>query len=203
MAKSVFSLKPDVFWKVYSEALNRAGRQQGILDSYKKDDKVWTKHAIKIAENVIKSFYQNDDRYPIWQTQTEYLRVDIIGYLTDWDNPKYSKKQHDWQLKIAYEHENSNNWHDELSKLCHVVADLHVISSYHNFRDDESIIELLQERVERLGIWRLHRIPNRSWLFVFGPRIHYSDKFRAFTIDTNLKVTELNNNEDVIPDSWN
>jgi len=201
MAKSVFSLKPDVFWKVYSEALNNAGRQQGTLNSYK-DDKVWTKHVTEVAKNVIESFYKND-QYPFWRTQTEYLKVDIIGYLTDWDNPNNLKKQHDWQLKIAYEHENSNNWHDELCKLCHVVADLRVISSYHNFRDDESILKLLQEMVERLGIWRLHRIPNSSWLFVFGPRIHYSDKFRAFTIDTNLKVSEINNNEDVIPDRWN
>ena len=97
-------------------------------------------------------------------------------------------------LKVAYEHENSVTWGSELCKLCYIVADLRILSSYHNFKSDEKIEFLLQEYVNNLGKQRIMRVPDSRWLFVFGPRGQCEAKlFRAFTLDSEMNVQEIQN----------
>lgn len=203
MPNLIYPLTPENFWNLYASALNIAGNHSGVYNAYKQN-KPWTRHIMEVTKKVIISVYENDGGHPRWKTQTQYFNIDMIGYLTNWEHPENNKKQHDWEIKIAYEHENNHQrWHDELCKLCHIVADLRIISSFHNFHAGPKIKDILQERIERLGNAKLNRVPDSSWLFIFGPRIHHKDKFRAFSIDSNFKIYEIQNSEEVVPKNWN
>jgi len=195
MTKKIKSLTPENFWKLYAEKL----KKNGTYTDYK-DNKKWTKAVMRIAKEILE-----DKNCWGLKTSQEYFNIDLIGYTTKWFEQKQKNfaRQNDWQLKVAYEHENSDKWHDELCKLCHVVADLRIISSYYDFRKKKKIENLIQDRIRRLGMWRIHRVPNSHWLFIFGPRCVCKEKpFRAFTVDSELQVVEITGDKKVIPGMW-
>ncbi|MBW8039326.1 MAG: hypothetical protein FVQ85_04945 [Planctomycetes bacterium] len=199
MTQKIKLLTPENFWQLYSEKLNK----NGTYTDYK-DNKKWTKVVLPIAKDVI----SNVLNVPNFEVDLEGFRIDIIGYTTKWPEEmkkeKKEERQHDWELKIAYEHENDPaEWDYELCNLCHIVADLRVISSYYDFRKEKKIEELLQDMINKLGMWRIHRVPNSHWLFVFGPLWVCKEKpFRAFTIDSELQVVEITGDKKVIPGMW-
>lgn len=201
MAEKRKSLTPERFWEFYSEKLNK----NATYTDYK-EKKKWTEAVIKIAKKVISDMLGEIPDEGDIKVKSENFNIDLIGYTTRWFEKKRKgeKKQHDWKLKIAYEHENEpDKWHDELCKLCHIVADLRVVSSYYNFTKEKRIEELLQDTINKLGMWRIHRVPNSHWLFVFGPCLVCKEKpFRAFTIDSELQVVDITGKRKVIPGEW-
>ena len=207
MATPKIPLTPSAFCDEYLKALILEGQNAGTFQKYKGmfGDGKWTEISEDIAKKVIDNLYSDQDIFPKWKSQKEYFKIDIIGYLTNWDNPHNIEKQHDWELKLAYEHENNRDkWHDELCKLCHIVADLKVLISYHDFKNGEPIEKILGDRIKKLGIWRIHRIPRSEWLFIFGPSSNYDFSYRAFTVDTNLDIVELEScrKQNVVPLNW-
>jgi len=194
------SLTPERFWELYADKLDEAGKDPKTHEDYQ-DRTKWTRRVMDIAQEVLV-----EEGCLRLKASREYFNIDLIGYTTKWSEEKQKnreKQQHDWELKVAYEHENSDKWDDELCKLCHVVADLRVISSYYGFSKEEQIEDLLQQRVKKLGMWRIHRVPNSQWLFVFGPCcVCEEEPFRAFTIDSELKVVEITGDKKVIPGEW-
>ena len=155
MVEEIKSLTPETFWELYSDKLNK----NATYTDYK-DNKKWTKVVVGIAKEVIRDMLKDIPDDGVSDVDSEYFNIDLIGYTTRWFEQK-RKRQHDWKLKIAYEHENNvNTWHDELCKLCYIVADLRVISSYYDFRKKKKIEELLQGMINKLGVWRIHRVPN-------------------------------------------
>lgn len=206
MAEETKSLTPERFWELYADKLNEEGEKPETHKAYQ-DNTMWTKIIVDdIAKKVISDMLGDIPDDGDSDVDSEYFKIDLIGYTTKWSEPrrKGGKKQHDWKLKIAYEHENdAYTWHDELCKLCHIVADLRVISSYYDFSKKKKIEELLQDMINKLGMWRIHRVPNSHWLFVFGPWWVCKEKpFRAFTIDSELKVVEITGDKKVIPGTW-
>ena len=200
MVEEIKSLTPTMFWELYSEKLNEAGTYQAYQHSSE-----WSPVVIEMAKKVIVDMLGDIPDEGDCKVDSEYFRIDLIGYTTKWEQKrKGEKKQHDWKLKIAYEHENdANKWDDELCKLCHIVADLRVVSSCYDFRKKKKIEELLQDMINKLDMWRIHRVPNSHWLFVFGPCWVCKEKpFRAFTIDSELKVVEITGDKKVIPGEW-
>jgi hypothetical protein len=188
-------ISPEKFWHLYSKRLNEAGQQDNLIYGAYQGIGVWTPVIIKIAEQVL------SQDFPL-RTQREYLRVDLIGDKQDPGENNNNK----WSIKVAYEHENDDNWDKELCKLCHVVADLRVIASYYDFTNSKKIEVLLQERINKLGADYITRVPNSSWLFIIGPRCRgewQKEPFMAFTLDTDLKIKDISNEgEKVIPDRW-
>ncbi len=204
MVEEIKSLTPERFWQLYADKLNERSKDAETYKAYQ-DSTKWTELIMKVAEGVIRDMLGDlpDDGQP--KVDSTLFNIDLNGYTTKWFEPrqKGEKRQHDWKLKIAYEHENTDTWHDELCKLCHIVADLRVISSYYDFGKKKKIEELLQDMINKLGIWRMHRVPNSRWLFVFGPcRVCEEKPFRAFTIDSELKVVEITGDKKVIPGEW-
>lgn len=203
MTEEAKSLTPERFWVLYADKLNKKGEQAETLKEYK-DNKKWTKTIMKVTEGVVRDMLSDLPDDGQREVDSEYFNIDLIGYTTKWfEQKRGEKKQHDWKLKIAYEHENADTWHDELCKLSHIVADLRVISTYYDFEKKEKIEKLLQDMINKLGMWRIHRVPNSHWLFVFGPCWKCKEKpFRAFTIDSELKVVEITGDKKVIPGDW-
>ena len=205
MTEEIKSLTPERFWELYADKLDEAGKDPKTHEDYQ-DKTKWTETIMEVAKGVIYDMLRDlpNDGQP--EVDQESFRIDLVGYTTKWPEEMKKKKeerQHDWGLKVAYEHENSDEWDDELCKLCHVVADLRVISSYYDFSKEEQIEDLLQQRVKKLGMWRIHRVPNSQWLFVFGPCcVCEEEPFRAFTIDSELKVVEITGDKKVIPGEW-
>jgi len=205
MAQETKSLTAERFWELYADKLNEQGKRAETHEAYQ-DNTKWTETIMEAAKGVIYDMLINlpNDGQP--KVDSEYFNIDLIGYTTRWEEEKKKKKperQHDWKLKVAYEHENSDEWDDELCKLCYVVADLRVISSYYDFRKEKKIEEFLQDRIEKLDIWRMYRVPNSHWVFVFGPRcVCEEEAFRAFTIDSELKVVEITGDKKVVPGKW-
>jgi len=187
---------PRNFWMSYAARLNEAGQLPETYNFYQGVGS-WTPKAISIAEDVLKKDLG-------LKTQHEYFRVDLIGYVSG--DPKDDvEHQSDWHLKVAFEHENSGRWDYELCKLCHVVCDLKVIVSYHDLRPDakRSIKDLFYKRVRKLGLWRIHRVPNSSWLFIFGPKcVSQTYPYRAYTVDSELNTVPIPLEIEVIPDKW-
>lgn len=114
---------------------------------------------------------------PTAKWQKEYLRVDVIGY--------DRIGTHDWLLRVAFEHENSDQWTDELCKLCHVVADLRVLASYYDFDQPEKIEDRLQREVNTMGN-RITRVPDVEWLFIFGPWIRIAPRLRRSSTSRSM-----------------
>ncbi len=181
-------ITPQDFWKLYSRKLSDVGQSPTTYNLYQGTGE-WTPFIIEKTKEILTQDLN-------LQTQQEYLRVDLIGY------DKYDS--HKWSIKIAYEHENTDDWDDEICKLCHVVADLRVIASYYNFRNKKAIEELLQERVDKLGANYINRVPDCSWLFIIGPRcVCQTLPFQAFSLDKDLKIKNISSyGTEIIPDRW-
>jgi hypothetical protein len=160
-------ITPEEFWKLYKEMLKGVGD----IIAYR-DASIWTKKVIDKVRIMINKDLE-------LETQKEYFRIDAIGYTTKWEEEKqiaeHRKKYegikmhplHNWKLKVAYEHENSDGWSDELCKLCHIAADLKVISSYYGSNKDD-IEKTLKYYIERLDSEGTMRRAEGQWLFVFG-----------------------------------
>ena len=98
---SMSAISPVDFWSHYRANLE----QMGSWKDYQ-NDKTWTRVAIGAAKGAFKTLGL--------KTQTEYLRLDMIGY----EPPPF----YNWNLRIVYEHENHDLWRDELCKLTHIVV---------------------------------------------------------------------------------
>ncbi len=207
MEEKIKSPTPETFWELYADKLNEEGKKAETHEAYQ-DKPKWTEKIINdIAKKVISHMLSGIVDDGDYKVDSEGFRIDLIGYTTKWPEEMKKKKeerQHDWELKVAYEHENEpGEWDYELCNLCHIVADLRVISSYYDFRKEEKIEELLQDKINKLGMWRIHRVPNSHWLFVFGPwPVREKDRFRAFTIDSELKVIDITSDKEVRPGMW-
>ena len=195
---------PRTFWRHYAETLKERGNP-GAYEAYKGSSS-WTKEILPVAECTLArmGFIERAAGLSSPQYQREYFKIDLIGYTTSLRTGD-TDKQYDWELKIAYEHENQDDWDGELCKLCHVVADLRVISAYYEFGKGECIEHVLERKLRILGMYRLHRVPNSYWLFVFGPgrsAIEEGYCFRAFTIDSQLQVIDITGDQKVVPNTW-
>ncbi len=181
MNETKISITPETFWKIYSQKLLNAIKKEEYRIAYK-SSKAWTSKIKGMVEEIFIEDYK-------FHSQREFYNIDLIGYET-----KTDKQQYDWELKIAYEHENDNSWNGELCKLSHIIADLKIISAYYDFSEKEKIEEVLQRYINRIGKKRMFRVPDNNWLFVFGPRGGL-DKFpfRAFTINSELQISEILN----------
>jgi hypothetical protein len=171
------------FWDLYREAL----RLKGSWLAYE-SDQTWSPIALGAAEESCKKMGL--------KTQREYLRIDVIGY--------ESRSAVDWDLRVAFEHENRDDWKDELCKLTHVVADLCVLASYHNFNSAEPLSSVLQAAVDKIKFSdRNRRVTGRQWLFIFGPRcVSAEHAFHALTLDPQGKVADLEDAKPLTPKSW-
>lgn len=188
-------LTPEGFWESYVEMLNDSEPKLTINDY--QNNSGWTKQIITRVRKMIHSKMETKI-----ETQKEYFRIDVIGYTTRWpDEIRISQERekndgikmrplHNWKLRVAYEHENSSDWSDELCKLCHVAADLRVISSYCDF-SKEDIEETLKYYIERLSKEGTMRRAEGKWLFVFGPRKKSGGSFKAYTLDDDMNVIPL------------
>ena len=193
---------PEGFWKLYAGKLNAKelnnDKKKETIEAYRKayrNDSKWTEIIIAIVTEMIGSEMK-------LKTQNEYFRTDVTGYTTEWEEEKKIAQQrkkyegikmhplHNWKLKVAYEHENSDGWSDELCKLCHITADLKVISSYYGSNKDD-IEKTLKYYIERLDSEGTMRRAEGQWLFVFGPRKNSGDLFKAFTLDDDMNVIPL------------
>lgn len=188
-------ISPEAFWQVYSAKLNEI--KYNAYSDYRGDGS-WTPRAIGAAKAACKEFGLD--------TSEEYYRVDLIGWTQQRDKTD-KNTLYKWQLNIAYEHENSKRWDDELCKLCYVAADLRVISAYYDFTKKETIIENLSKHLENLGKEKIFRVQDSKWLFVFGPRLINIDEskehqFKAFTIDKELSIVQIMTGEKVQPGLW-
>ena len=185
-------ITPEAFWKLYSERLSNLSSEE--WKAYK-NDKQWTKVALSAAEKVCRKMGTaiSKDKPIDIRTQKEYLRLDLIAYTR--------RKKFDWDIRIAFEHENDRNmWPDELCKLCHVVADLRVLTSYHRFEKDGPVEAKLEAKLEVLGEERVNRIKDSDWLFIFGPSEIYTHRFEAFRLDKGLRVERITNSGiEVVP----
>ena len=196
-------ITPEVFWSLYSKALNRYGRF-GLYDlSRCKSMEPWTESITEITKETIKEWSKGDKNV---RTGKEYYRVDLVSWYSYWDEQKEKDRQQMWDCLIAFEHENNkNSWDDELCKLCYIAADLRILFSYHDFSKPPSIKRLLKDRVDKLTAKRMNRVPNSSWLFIFGPwdKKNHGKAFQVFTLD-GMTVTEIGKNtgESVIVDKW-
>jgi len=142
-------IQPEEFWKAYKAELMGIASAEA-KQAYRSDFE-WTPLAIGSAKRAIAKLGL--------KPQSEYFRLDLIGY--------ESHGIHNWTLRVAFEHENRDHWTDELCKLCHVVADLRVLTSYWDFRTQDLDLYLkgCLNKVES----QVRRYPSK-WLFVFGPR---------------------------------
>lgn len=183
-------LEPESFWQKYSSELNHARN----WDAYHNDTD-WTKAVMCVADETCTKFGL--------ETSREYYRVDLIGYRREKQNVDGN-----WWLDIAYEHENSDKWYEELCKLCYVAADLRVVSSYYRLHNskgkiEEPIEKKLKGYLDWLGEEKILRVPDSKWLFVFGPRLVCAEQpFKAFTIDEKLTVIPISGGEEVVPQRW-
>lgn len=195
------------FWEIYSKNINEKANNDPKFYNKYSDNKKWTKEITIIAKKSIKQLFPDIEitGKTKFQIDKEYFRVDLVGYLTHWEEERKKKipeRQHIWHLKVAYEHENSEDWSDELCKLCYIAADLRIIHSYYLNRK-KGIKEQLQQYVNRLEKEDiLNRIPNNNWLFIFGVMGEHDKPFQAFTLNESKKVELVEGGEEVIPSQW-
>ena len=202
-------LTPQKFWEVYSKTIIEAAQKDksGFYEKYKNNTE-WTKAIIEIARQTIGQLLSGQEvkGESELRIDPEYFNVDLIGYITQWpkeEKKKLPEKQHVWSLKVAYEHENSEGWSDELCKLCYIAADLRVIHSYYNPKKGKEIEDILQGYVDNLKCENIiNRIPNNNWLFIFGTMGEHSEPHRAFTLDSEYKVIQVEYRKKVIPENW-
>ena len=185
-------ITPEGFWDAFAMRLASIGDP----DAYQayQGNATWTHTALDVGKGCIREMG--------FDVGSEYLHLDLYGWV---DLEKTSWTDYNWELKIAFEHENGAGWDDELCKLCFVVADLRVLVSYHDTRRDGeySLQELLTKRLMTLGSARVHRVPDAEWLFIFGPTLgSHSHHFRAWTIDREMKLKEITGVHRVVPADW-
>ena len=121
------------------------------MDRYKRSESFFSKF-ISIFENpetrdqAISHYVHNTDftefiiaeikkviEYTGYCPQTEYLRIDAIGYTRRWHELPETNgfNRHLWDLQIAVEHENDDkDWLDEVIKLAHISCPLRVVIGY-------------------------------------------------------------------------
>lgn len=171
---------PLEFWTAYCEAL----RARGFAKAFE-DDGLWTR---TVAIPAAKEVCEEMGLVP----QPEYFRIDV---------PAYEGSGFDWYLRIAFEHENKDDWQDELCKLSHVVADLRVLATFYNNDTPYDPKQELQKAVDVLGE-RPFRVPHSAWLFVFGPRkARLGDSFLVFTLQGRI-VVPLAGAPQLCPAKW-
>jgi hypothetical protein len=148
----------------------------------------WTKRIIPIVREACENVLHLNERQ-IWN---EYLTLDLCA--GTWASPPAEPRaKHDWQIRFAFEHEN-DDWHEELTKLAHVVADLRVLMSYHNYGSRKSVMERIQEAITPTVIKTLRRVLEAKWLFIMGPSYHRRDwdrPFALFTLDDDFQVQPI------------
>jgi hypothetical protein len=108
---SRMSITPEKFWRHYKQEL----RTTGSWKTYQ-SNRSWTQIAKTAA-------IATCERLGL-KTGREYFRLDAIGY-----TQRKSDRFH-WDLRVAFEVENSGDWRDESCKLSHIIADLRVLVAY-------------------------------------------------------------------------
>ncbi len=199
MGKLPLSPSPEDFWTLYSARLLAEGQVTGCHQRYKHHPD-WTPVAMKIAKDVCEK-PKSKGGFGL-KVQAEYMNIDLIAYERDGSN--------NWCMKVAFEHENMDNWDDELCKLCHVVCDLRVIATYFNFDSRRrSIDKMLQKRIDKLKQGkeledRMARFPGARWLFIIGPRCRCeSEPYRAFTTDADHRIMDITHTGSrLVPAEW-
>jgi len=207
MGNATNLLTPQKFWEVYSKKINEAAQKDksGFYEKYKNNPE-WTKEIIEIAKQTIGQLLSGQEvkGESELRIDPEYFNVDLIGYITQWPENKRKEKlekQHVWNLKVAYEHENLENWSYELCKLCYIAADLRVIHSYINTKR-KKMEDILQGYVDELKHKEIITRTKNNWLFIFGTLGEHSKAHRAFTLDPEFKVIQVKDGEEVIPENW-
>lgn len=167
------------FWRSYRDGV----RKRGSLDSLK-NSRSWTEVAIDSAKAIcLEAGLKIGNE----------LYLDVMGY-----EQRQSGVNFNWDLRVAFEHENTKNWQDELCKLCHVVADLRVLVGYFTMR--EGIRDLLQQRIDQMGE-RMTRVARSEWLFILGPDDSRRNPtpWTAFSIGDGRRLAELPDDKPFIP----
>jgi len=191
---------PESFWRAFKKAI-ASGTQDLPVGVTKREayesDSLWTRLAIGAAKAACEELGL--------ESSQEYFRVDLIGFTRgahhrDGDEFRW----YDWHLKVAFEHENTKEWRDELCKLAHLAADLCVLVSYYG--PGENIEELLGEALDVLGD-RMTRVQGREWLLAFGPNIHEyranpDASFKAFTMGHDGQLVPLQEETPLRPGDW-
>lgn len=164
-------LSAEQFWRLYRDEV----RLRGSLESLPRS-RDWTRVAIAAAKAVCVNAGL--------KTGNE-LYLDVMGY-----EQRESGVDFNWDLRVAFEHENTQNWHDELCKLCHIVSDLRVLVGY--FKISDQIERRLQERIDLMAE-RMTRVPDGQWLFIFGPGKSQNDErpWAAYTLDPGRRLIKL------------
>ena len=174
---------PQQFWDLYREEL----RKRGSKEAFESEPR-WTALVTGIAKDVC-------EKMGLF-LHPEYFRVDVIAYDGEGD---------DWWIRVAFEHENSPRWRDELCKLAHVVADLRVLATFYDDNDNSKEPDPrseLQRAVTNLGE-RILRVPDAQWLFIFGPRRSYANtRFFAYTLERNGQLHPLDEEDPLNPEDW-
>ncbi len=86
-------LTPESFWLFYKKEI----QQSGSWSAYQGDGS-WTPIAKSAAESICQRQFG-------LQTGREYFHVDVIGWI--------GRSDYDWDLRVAFEAENSNDWEDD------------------------------------------------------------------------------------------
>jgi len=188
------------FWKQYAKELSVLGEHEGTQALYDTSTG-WTKRNGEVVKRVMEEFFNLDTR--------SWLQFDCCGY-ENFDN------KHDWQIRIAYEHEN-DDWKVEICKLAHVWADLRVLVGYWDFKKEQTEPSTKSLRTS-LSNWlramedrgkRISRLETAKWLFIFGPRVRsFGDEYPyvAYDIDPKpddrLSLRELKLDEPLNPYHW-
>ncbi len=113
-----------------------------------------------------------------WTSQTEYFRIDVIGWESKWKDIKEvarnaGLKAHLWNMKIAVEHENSKaDWSDELIKLMQVRCPLKVVISYNYYDDrfegEQQKLAAAAELIKRVDSYESVKRDKEELLIILG-----------------------------------
>ena len=142
------------------------------LEIYKNESTAFTKLITNIISQIIKE--------KGWHSQTEYFRIDVIGWESDHSTIKdecarLGMTPHLWDLKIAVEHENNKyDWLDELVKLAHIQCPLKVLIGYASC-DERTDIEKEKLALPILAYLKqkpLIRPPMKNFLLFWGMALH-------------------------------
>jgi len=140
-------LTPEAFWSFYKKAVQESGSWRAY-----QDNPSWTTIAKSAAESVCRNQFG-------LQTGREYFRVDVVGWT--------GRSDYDYDLRVAFEAENTKDWEDELCRLAHIVSDLRVLVAYQSHRSrraEKALDEYLIRHKDRVL-----RDRNCRWLFIFRP----------------------------------
>ena len=153
--------------ELFFKKFNKEVLREIQMATYKWDTKVFTKKITELIRNLIQSstFDKKDD------SQTEYYRIDVIGYKTinedtteEFKSVKYDLRKAPplWALDIAVEHENNQNgWMDEFIKLCYIRCPLRVVIGY-NYCDKRKDPELGDEIKVKYAMNVIEQISNKT-----------------------------------------